>query len=216
MQVQTQVGSATSPKPGLRGIIIAHLCNQKGAWGVGFVLAVDDLSLAARDAYRQWIKDGNGLGTTQFVEVSPRVIIANMIAQDGVGRSQRGDGCLVSYDHLRTCLSLTLSRAARLDYDVHIPDGIGSGLAGGDKDKIIAMIQEIAGQASMPPKLAPDPSLTLWEFQDASAASYVKPKVTTATATTTASGDGNTLDSIFDTVENAVVDGARDAFLDTV
>jgi len=81
------VGDATNPQiPGNK--IIAHICNDIGAWGKGFVLAVSKLSPAPERAYRDWYKGREQndfvLGAVQFVRLSPEISVANMIGQHGI------------------------------------------------------------------------------------------------------------------------------------
>lgn len=182
MVIETKKGSATSPRPEAgHGVIIAHLANNVNAWGAGFVLAVNDLSLAAKFAYKALCKDHNDkvpLGTTQFVEVKPDVWVANMIAQNGVNKSVVPNGCLVDYPALIKCLMTTFERAIILGCNVHIPSGMGSGLAGGSESMIHGIIRTCssgANIASLEKQMGFIPKLTLWEFQDTAAASYVGP-----------------------------------------
>lgn len=178
--ITTIQGDATSPRPdGETGVIIAHLCNCLGAWGAGFVLAVNKVSKAPEAAYRALAADyGAGkmsgkqipLGNVQFVECcldgcDGAYIVANMIAQKGI--SKGGGGVLVDYTALRHCLEVVFTRAAALQYEVHIPRGMGSGLAGGDINTILTMIEEVANETGA--------NVTLWEFTDTNAASYVAP-----------------------------------------
>ncbi len=181
--VNHEVGSATSPRPGKgRGVIIAHLCNSVGGWGRGFVLAVDKLSPAPCAAYRALASQhASGkvtsipLGEVQFVECTKGLFVANMIAQDRYAEDHE-DGCAVDYAALRECLRVVFHRACRLGYQVHLPEGIGAGLAGGDKDKIHALIREVTDEVESC-KFAQhnraSVSVTLWEFQDTSADSYI-------------------------------------------
>lgn len=180
LKLETKNGSATSPRPSKkRGIIIAHIANSRGKWGKGFVLAINKLSLAAKAAYQAYARDCSNnipLGHTQFVEVQPNLFVANMIAQNGVDKSIADDGCLVDYDALTKCISLVFDRASSLRCNVHIPAGIGSGLAGGDREKIHEIIKSaakfegIAHGSSNPVSLG----VTLWEFDNTSADSYIK------------------------------------------
>ena len=55
-----------------------------------------------------------------------------------------------------------------LDCDVHMPAGIGAGLAGGDRTKIHEIIERTSDRHSVTDKV------TLWEFVDTSAPSYIK------------------------------------------
>ncbi len=186
MQILTKRGSATSARPCPstqnlpgRGVIIAHIANSSGRWGAGFVLAVNDLSLAARNAYRAFCKDHNDqvpLGTTQFVEVKPDVWVANMIAQNGTDKSKVPDGCLVDYAALNKCLEIVFERAVVLGCNVHIPSGMGSGLAGGDETMIHEIIKTRTLCTSillLEKQMMFDPIVTLWDFQDTAAESFV-------------------------------------------
>lgn len=190
--ITTIQGSATSPRPGKgKGAIIAHLCNDLGKWGAGFVLAVNDLSTIPKSAYHALSADFNaGLsdntiprGIVQFVQVFPpdcdgQLIVANMVAQNGVNRSAMSDGCMVDYPSLDTCLHKVMWHAVRLGCDVHIPKGMGSGLAGGDQNKIIDMITHAAQDVEATSRklhgnFDASINITLWEFVDTSAKSYI-------------------------------------------
>jgi hypothetical protein len=81
-------GDATSPQAKGRKII-AHICNDLGGWGKGFVLTISKRWPEPERAYRHWHRDraGNdfGLGATQLVQVRPDTWVANMLAQHGRG-----------------------------------------------------------------------------------------------------------------------------------
>jgi len=182
--IETKTGSATSPQPSNdKGILIAHLCNDLGVWGAGFVLAVSDLSMAPETAYKAWANEYNRAiprGLIQIVEAKPNIFVANMIAQFGTMPHPPScecgecDGCLVDYLALTHCLQTMFIRAIQLDCDVHIPAGMGSGLAGGDKDTIHAMIENAARIAESKYTVNPyNINVTLWEFLDTTALSFV-------------------------------------------
>lgn len=199
MVIQANQGSATSARPsGDTGVIIAHLNNHLGRWGRGFVLAVDELSPAPKVAYKHYAKVHNNdlpLGETQLIEIEPGLFVANMIAQKGIDRSQTT--CLVDYNALKTCLTTVFLRAVLLRCNVHIPDGIGSGLAGGDKKTITDIIAEVASDkriVDMEQHMGFVPTITLWEFTDTSARSFV-PSANATAAVTVGQID---LDEVFD------------------
>lgn len=179
MKIETKTGSATSARPDTNGVIIAHLCNSVGGWGRGFVLAINDLSAIPRKAYKECSQrhlKNIPLGETQFCEVEPNLWVANMIAQNGLDKSKVADGCLVDYNALQECLKLVFQRAVVLKCNIHIPAGMGSGLAGGSKKLITDMILAVATSASifaLENVAGFTPIVTLWEFADTSAASYV-------------------------------------------
>ena len=163
-------GDATDPQ-GDGPKVIAHVCNNIGAWGAGFVLAVSARwpqpeqeylaaygklaaararqtpaaghpLLAPFGAERGERLDRDSLGTVQFVPVRDGLTVANMIAQDGVGRDGQGTPP-IRYDSVGACLY----KVARFCLDaeggpvsVHMPR-IGCGLAGGDWDVIEKIIE---------------------------------------------------------------------------
>lgn len=201
MPIQTQVGSATSPRPSKgQGVIIAQLNNNLGGWGKGFVLAVDQVSAAPRAAYQGLAKDHGKtkdspsnipLGTVQFVETQTGMFFSNMIAQDRYARDH-DDGCAVNYKALRRCLLVTFHRAIRLGYAVHIPAGIGAGLAGGNQADIHKLIAECAAEVETTQWAVHNQAhlhVTLWKFEDTSAASYIPPADSTPIHATEAVAD---------------------------
>ncbi|MGW3160412.1 macro domain-containing protein [Streptomyces sp. NPDC001089] len=124
-------GDATVPSAG--GVrLIAHVCNDIGGWGRGFVLALSRRWPEPERAYRAWYRDRAhndfGLGAAQFVQVEPSLWVANLIGQRGV--RSRGAGVPVRYEAIDTALGRLADRAAGLDASVHMPR-IGCGLAGG-------------------------------------------------------------------------------------
>lgn len=91
-QIHYLRGDATSPQA--KGPkVIAHICNDRGGWGKGFVLAVSRRWPEPEAAYRRWHRERAandfGLGATQLVRVAPDIWVANMIGQHGL-RSGRG------------------------------------------------------------------------------------------------------------------------------
>ena len=76
-------GDATSPQ--VKGYkVIAHICNNRGSWGAGFVMAISKKWSSPEIEYRKWIETKTAtLGEIQLVPVEDEIVIANMIAQDG-------------------------------------------------------------------------------------------------------------------------------------
>ena len=127
----TVKGDATHPQA--RGNrIIAHVCNDLGGWGKGFVLAVSKRWREPEEAYRAWHKDRSkndfGLGAVQFVQIEPYVCVANMVAQRGMKTGSNGPP--IRYEAVRACLRKLAIEAKGLGASVHMPR-IGCGLAGG-------------------------------------------------------------------------------------
>jgi O-acetyl-ADP-ribose deacetylase (regulator of RNase III) len=133
-------GDATQPQAkGNR--IIAHVCNDLGGWGKGFVLAISKRWSEPEAAYRAWHKDRSkndvGLGAIQVVQVEPYVWVANMVAQRGMKTGSNGPP--IRYEAVRACLKKLASEAEGLGASLHVPR-IGCGLAGGRWEKIEPII----------------------------------------------------------------------------
>jgi O-acetyl-ADP-ribose deacetylase (regulator of RNase III) len=139
MPVHYLLGDATAPK-GTGSKIIAHVCNDIGAWGAGFVLAVSKRWPETRLAY---LKDRDAkqlqLGTVRLVPVGNDIWVANMVAQRGI-RVQDGVPP-IRYDALAQCLRSVAAEAERLKATIHMPR-IGRGLAGGRWDLVEPLIHE--------------------------------------------------------------------------
>lgn len=108
--IRYRTGDATRPHgDGLK--IIAHICNDAGGWGAGFVVAISDRWEQPENAYRLWskVRTEQGLkilqnptkgkillttgefelGRVQLVQVEPETYVLNMIAQTGYGSGNR-------------------------------------------------------------------------------------------------------------------------------
>lgn len=135
------VGDATKPL-GAGKKIIAHVCNDIGAWGKGFVLALSKLSPAPERAFREWYREREhndfALGAVQFVLVSLNREIANMIGQHGIRKS--GGVPPIRYDAVEAALKTVGEKAQTENASVHLPR-IGCGLAGGEWSKIEPLIE---------------------------------------------------------------------------
>lgn len=139
-------GDATNPvKQGNK--VIFHICNDRGKWGAGFVLAVSNRWPGVGKEYYHWHSGRSNLGKpfqlgeVQFVEVEDDLWVANMIAQT-LGWSH--DGVVsppIRYNALKNCLNQVRQFCIMADASAHAPK-IGSGLAGGDWNKIEQIITE--------------------------------------------------------------------------
>jgi len=141
-------GDATRPQ-GDGTKIIAHVCNNIGAWGKGFVLALDKLSPEPRKVYRDLVREliifGNKptltLGTMTLAEVERgNLYVANMVAQRGL-RSATNPVPL-DYDALEKSLETLAVTAEIFAASVHMPR-IGCGLAGGNWDVVESIINRV-------------------------------------------------------------------------
>ncbi|GEP43843.1 macro domain-containing protein [Brevifollis gellanilyticus] len=135
-------GDATRPQAS-GPLIIAHVCNDIGAWGAGFVLAISRCWKSPEKHYRQWARGQIesappfALGEVQFVPVDETITVANMVAQHDI----RSDCGLppIRYDALDKALEKLGTHALHLGTSVHMPR-IGCGLAGGTWSKVEPML----------------------------------------------------------------------------
>jgi O-acetyl-ADP-ribose deacetylase (regulator of RNase III) len=134
-------GDATRPQ-GDGNKIICHICNDIGAWGAGFVLALSKRWSEPEEAYREMSKEELMLGKVMLVPVEDNISVANMIAQRGVGISPNGEPP-IRYGALRACLAAVNNVAYRTGASLHMPR-IGAGLAGGDWNTIEQIIEDCA------------------------------------------------------------------------
>ena len=133
-------GDATAPR-GDGPKLIAHVCNDTGGWGKGFVLALSHRWPAPEAEYRRWYRErarGDfALGAIQLVAVVPDLWVANMIGQHGTRSTAEGPP--VRYDSIERCLAKLADEALTRGASVHMPR-IGCGLAGGTWDRIEPLI----------------------------------------------------------------------------
>ena len=132
-------GDATEPV-GEGKKLLVHICNDIGAWGAGFVLALSAKWKEPEESYRKWNKAKHffELGFIQRVPVEEDLTVVNMIAQRGIGSK---NGVPVSYPAVRECLSKVADEAKEQKATVHMPR-IGCGLAGGSWAVIEGIIKE--------------------------------------------------------------------------
>ncbi len=148
-------GDATSPA--IKGPkIIAHVCNDIGKWGKGFVMAVSKKWPKTRSLYLDWYagraKDDKTLGArllmtgacklgeVQLIEVVPEdIFVVNMVAQHGIGTGSNGPP--IRYQALGFCLDKLVPLANILQATIHMPR-IGTGLAGGKWEEIEPLLDK--------------------------------------------------------------------------
>ena len=137
------IGDATNPI-GKGHNLIVHICNNVGAWGAGFVLALSKKWPHPEKIYRDVKKGQLKLGMVQIIQVEPTTWVANIVAQNGIDKE--ASSRLVSYDALAVGLynvRLFLAKAKskdNLDITVHMPR-VGCGLGGGKWECIEGIIR---------------------------------------------------------------------------
>jgi len=137
-------GDATNPVAVGKKIIV-HVCNDIGAWGAGFVLALSkkwkDPEATYRASFGKREKVKPMLGNVQYVFVENNIVVANMIAQKGCGLSEDGRPP-IRYGALRVALADVNDEAYRIGATLHMPR-IGCGLAGGQWEEIEKILQDV-------------------------------------------------------------------------
>ena len=135
-------GDATVPQA--KGSkLIAHVVNDLGGWGKGFVLAISRRWPEPEQAYRRWhaerARNDFALGAIQVVRVRPDIHVVNMLAQRGIRTGSKGPP--IRYEALAEGLRKLRGVAEENRASVHMPR-IGCGLAGGKWEKVEPLIEE--------------------------------------------------------------------------
>lgn len=131
--------------------IIAHVCNDIGWWGKGFVLAISKKWKQPEQQFKQWYKSNDNfqLGEVQFVQVTDDTWVANIIGQHEVKTRVKKGVVPVRYEAIAKGLEKVAAFAATKKASVHMPR-IGCGLAGGTWDKIEPLITDALASKSIP------------------------------------------------------------------
>lgn len=129
--------------------IIVHICNDVGAWGKGFVMAISKKWKEPALHYKAWYKmqDGFGLGEVQFVQVDNEIWIANMIGQHKIYKDEYGNPP-IRYEAVKAGLDKVANFAIQQNASIHMPR-IGCGLAGGNWEEIEQIIVDCLCQKNI-------------------------------------------------------------------
>ena len=146
MAITYLIGDATAQAARGHGVI-AHVCNDSGGWGKGFVLAISRRWPEPEAAYRSWARSGQEfcLGMVQLVKVEDHLCVANMVAQHGY--VNQANPVAIRYDALAQCLS-KLANRINVGTIIHMPR-IGCGLAGGHWHQIEPLLEEHLAMAGL-------------------------------------------------------------------
>ena len=137
-------GDATQPE-GNGNKIIIHCCNDIGAWGAGFVIALSNKWPEPEQYYRQWFKDKESqavefkLGRAIICQVVDSIYVMNIIGQKGI--ANKNNQSPIVYDAIRNGVKQVKFYANLLNASVHMPR-MGCGLAGGKWEEIEKIINE--------------------------------------------------------------------------
>ena len=151
------VGDATRPAKTLDElVVIAHIVNDVGAWGRGFVVALSRWDDNPERAYRRWASGDFepgargkpfALGHTQTCSFGPATAhtwVVNLVAQRGL-RRRPGDPQALDLEALRACLRDLCSWVGGDPYGVVryrvVMPRIGCGLGGARWADVAPVIQ---------------------------------------------------------------------------
>jgi O-acetyl-ADP-ribose deacetylase (regulator of RNase III) len=141
--IEYVVGDATLPVgPGPK--VLAHVCNDEGKWGKGFVVPLGRRWPHVREAFFAWHRgEGVGgepfeLGQVQIAPAEPGLWVANVIGQHGV--LARNGIPPVRHDAIRQALERVAAFAREHAACVHMPR-IGCGLSGGTWDEVGRIVE---------------------------------------------------------------------------
>jgi hypothetical protein len=143
MLIKYHIGDATRPIS--RPAVIAHVCNNLGAWGSGFVMAVSRRWKGPERAYNEMPE--YPLGFTQIIPVESDIWVANIVGQ--VDLRVRPDGTPpVDYVAITNGLRVVSDFCRAKKAELHIPR-IGCARAGGTWDKIVPCLRNGCGELTI-------------------------------------------------------------------
>jgi len=151
-------GDATEPQTTYENeiVVIPHCCNNKGAWGAGFVLALNKKWSEPEKMYKAFIAGEPPypyrdlhfpiLGKVCYAKINNHLVIANMIGQDGTKSPTNpkpvkywalADAMRAVVGYIEMIKEQTSNRVV-----IHAPK-FGSLRANGNWDFILELIREI-------------------------------------------------------------------------
>jgi O-acetyl-ADP-ribose deacetylase (regulator of RNase III) len=128
------------------GIIVQQV-NCQGVMGAGLAKQIREKYPHVYENYRDVyeVAEGSLLGVVCYVHVSPKLCISSVFGQEYYGRNK--NIVYTNYNALKTGLADISSVAQALGYQVYIPHGIGCGLANGDWNVVLSIIEETTPDA---------------------------------------------------------------------
>lgn len=134
------VGDATEPQLNdyHKGVIV-HCCNNIGAWGAGFVLALSKKWSEPEKQYRAMSK--YNLGDIQIVPVEENLSVCNLIGQNGIRSYQTP--VPVDYAAIKKGLEKLKIYMIKNNIINLIMPRIGCGLAGGKWGEILKILDDV-------------------------------------------------------------------------
>jgi O-acetyl-ADP-ribose deacetylase (regulator of RNase III) len=127
--------------------IICHQVNCMGVMGAGLALHIRRKWPRVFVDYKNALEDERvDIGSCQFVQVSQDTTVANLFGQANVNSGKQRD-CQTNYDALEDAIEDAYEYAERTNQQLYIPYMMGCGLAGGDWDIVLDIIDQFAPKA---------------------------------------------------------------------
>ena len=132
--------------------ILCHQTNYYGVMGAGVAATIRNklLSEAEFQRYRQFCAEygSNALGKVFYSKVVPgRQYVANCFCQREF--DEEVPGVLTDYDAMRECLTSVRSFAESAKLTVALPGYMGCGIAGGDWNTVMDIINDVFSESSV-------------------------------------------------------------------
>ncbi len=140
IMVKTKDADALKVSEG-KNTVIAHVVNDLGLWGAGFVVPLGEKYPLAKSKYLSLLKMIKGdllLGQIQIVPIADKVTVCNMFAMRGV--RSKSNPVPLDYGLLEKCLSTLRVWAEKNEIDIIQVPKIGAGLAGGNWNKVLELL----------------------------------------------------------------------------
>jgi O-acetyl-ADP-ribose deacetylase (regulator of RNase III) len=123
--------------------VICHICNTKGIWGAGFVMALSKRWKTPEEEYKRWFKESGNkleLGSIQLLIMKDdkSITVCNMIAQE---MGYINGHPPIRYKALEICLDKVVKYCKPFNSSIHIPYLMGAGLAGGKWERVEEIIK---------------------------------------------------------------------------
>lgn len=111
--------------------VIAHVVNDIGAWGKGFVLALEREWPSSQEHYKLWMESKPPMGDVSYYELTREAHLFHLLAQKGL--RTKVNPVPIDYEALRQALDKMHGLLGGLHntFTIQMPR-IGCGLAGGD------------------------------------------------------------------------------------
>ena len=124
--------------------VIAHQVNCQGVMGAGIAKALRDRYQILYPLYKQLCisrEDYDLLGLMQLIQVTDTLYISNVFGQLTYGKD--ASVIYTNYEALKVSLNKLFESASDKKLDVYIPYKIGCGLANGDWNVVLNIINEL-------------------------------------------------------------------------